>query len=478
MWGIAKYRALNYWKRERVLVLALADHQRVKFSYRVLIQMLRGLSVPLEASDRGWKFFHLQILVLPNSGSVKDSLVIDSETPFNQRTYLEIDRRLLDAKMKYGFWLSSSGNRFRACSYPAHYFAFDLQRYSIWRIPLEILNPSSRESVLGTLSRSNPDENLGHVEFSSSLDKAQILEFYRRLWSGRFHYAAAKYLDYLFELNPYQGANPRHFGLKQNEDLISIGSAIPFPYLVDGKEKIGAMMSGWWRFPEIPRSALGGQANIFRSMEASSSFLTAYNPSAETNSVYEKLYARARLFRLRRSFVPKKTRPIEYQTFDHAPPELFSIADEMTKGLRVAVKREAQLFNWYLGKYPFAVFQYSIGYIQNQAQVFAVHAVVDGVLSIVDFGFKDLKSAGQAQHLLDLFLAVAAKARAKEIEFETSSELVAERSQRCGFWNSQTISVYYQLPDRKRQLLSSDEVFETRLGSDVLPKSRGFQPWA
>ena len=508
--GYLLHRVRNFLGRDRVVALSLAAEQLHKPAIKLLIGCLdlcakapafechlvfsgslSALVAHLPALKKKSRLHLVYILTEPlnhdfSEGRIKFACRISSleaRAPFanqvvvdlpeiTQSAYLEMDERLVREKLDTCYWVSKKTSGWRCSNSPRHYFSYAIESMSLraWLDLLRKIVAPGTSSIIGERPRrfhTRPDVI---VKFESQVSDAELKTFYRQLWPGKAQYVDDRFLNHLFSLNPYSKGRKIHFGVREQSHIVAIGSALHFPYLLAGKRAIGAMMSGWWRMPELAKAANSGPLQIFNGVRRSGDFLSVYNPSPTISPFFETFCTRAKVFRLQ-SFSPRQIpggeRLIPLQADFR---KIAEISHEMSMPLKVTLSREVEFLEWYLNTYPYCRFQTKAAKTQNKSSIYSIHTVIDHQLSVVDFGATRLDSEQDLHSLLCLFGQAAREAKCTSIEFETSNPKLVTLSQKVGFWTIKTFYNYYQLPGGKRGEFDPSEIHETRMGGDVLPR--------
>jgi len=388
----------------------------------------------------------------------------------NQKSFLAADRILNDLGYETAAWVKRINNPRLPAGQLKHYFRINVgPNILVNSVKTVKAALKTQYHPLSSLAFSSQAGDTVRIAFEEKVTLGDYKTFFRRLHPSKFHYQNDSYIEHLYEGNPFHADRTLHLALKVNDNVFAIGSLFYIPCLLRGKRETGAYFCGWYRFPEFPSQSLRAR-KIFEEAISRSPILGAYSPSPSSMHFYEG-WDRVKVYRLK-ARVKKAEKTLEkdgcWDLSDRWDPRLQRIIDQSHQGLLISIRRGEELYRWRIERYPLCRFCYL--YPKIEPQWFVVLCRHKNIAVISDFCLSDPKNREQAEEMFRVLLAYGVKNGLKEFTLETSNRLILEAGKKFKFKPIKAFFNVYRYPGARGEDLPWDEMHETQISGDVLPR--------
>jgi len=389
----------------------------------------------------------------------------------DQNSYLTLDKTLDRLRYRTVGWSERVSNPRWRGDLPRHYFRIDGGNHFLINAVKAFKAAKKPKnfplSGIPFSSKTRPDLT---PKISEDVSLQEYKTFYRRLFPDKLHHTDDSYLNHLYFQNPFSRQKPVHFAIKAGGDIWALASVLHLPFLVDGRKVPGAYFCGWYRFPELPAADVRARALFEKALELTP-VLGAYKPSAGSLHFY-KGWDRIRIYGLtKRLRYGQNTRSSSssWHTAEEWDDRLEPIVEQCRKSLKLTVFRGKDVYRWRIEGYPLCRFHYL--YPEGEAPAwYAVYCIQGQDMIVSDFCLTDLNDHRGIAEMLETISDCAERALIRTVKLETSSQAVISVARKYGYKTAETFWTVYKHPNSTGAILPWQDVHETQISGDLLPR--------
>jgi len=368
-------------------------------------------------------------------------------------------------------WSERCNNPLKRSAYLHHYFRIDgAPNFFVDLFKILKAIPNTKHFPLSGIRFSVSPHKVREAKITETVSIEEYKTFYHRLFPDKMHHLNEEYIKHLYNNNPFGQNKPKHFSIKSCGNVFAVGSLFYFPFCLRGESQIGAYFCGWNRFPELPSPELRARV-LFEKAQSKVRILGAYHPSPNSLHFY-KTWDKVKLNKLRAKSYKKKISSADAQSLiitDQWDSRLQPIIDESCGNLILTVQRGPEIYKWRIEGYPLCRFHYCFPSGKNPSW-FVIFCIHEETMIISDFCLSDLSSRKLISEMLRSIRRFAGLRKVRSVELETSNEIILKEGKKHHYKCIENNWTVYNHPKKNGQILPWNQVHETQLSGDLLPR--------